>query len=189
MLELPVKEIRLSELHLPEINRDDIVRSLSELHLPGVGLPRLHLPEAVSTFEWPTLDLSSVDVGNAIPRAAAAAHIGRRAQRPRWPLAVGALILAGLAGCVVLSNAALRARLARGAATMRERISTLRSDRNDRLEFRHDHPVAFSAAETQPIQVSPFADRATMEASGYPAGLGSNNGTVFPAFEETGSPA
>ena len=194
MPEFPVTGVRLSELHLPEIKRDDIVRSLSEIRLPDIDLPRLErpridLPEAISKFEWPTIDLPSIDVGKAMAGAAAAAHIGRRAQRPRWPLAVGGLILAGLTGWAILSNAALRARLARGAGAIRERISAVRADRNDRLEFSHDHPVAFSAAETEPIQVSSFADRTTIDAAGYPAGLGSNNGNVIPAFEETGSPA
>ena len=183
MPEIPVKEARLSDLHLPEITRDDIVRSLSEIRLPDVDLPRferprIDLPEAISKFEWPKIDLSSVDVGKAMAGAAAAAHIGRRARRPRWPLVVGGLIVAGLAGWAFLSNEALRARLARWAGVIRERISAVRSDRYDRLEIDRDHPIAFPAAETAPI-----------DATGYPAGLGSNNGDGIPAFEETGSPA
>ena len=193
MPRLPVKEVRLSELHLPEIKRDDIVRSLSEIRLPDVDLPRLErpridLPEAVSKFEWPKIDLSSVDVGKALAGAAAAAHIGRRAQRPRWPLAVGGLIVAGLAGWAILSNEALRARLASGAGAIRERISMVRSNWYDRLEINGDDPIAFPAAETAPIEVSPYTDSTTIEATGYPAGLGSNNGDEIPAFEESGSP-
>lgn len=194
MPELPVREARLSELHLPEIKRDDIVRSLSEIHLPDVDLPRLERPridlaEAVSKFEWPKIDLSSVDVGKAMAGAAAAAHIGRRAQRPRWPLVVGGLIIAGLAGWAILSNEALRARLARRAGAIRERISAVRSKRYDRLEIDRDNPIAFPAAETAPIEPSPLTDSPTIDATGYPAGLGSNNGDGTPAFEETGSPA
>ena len=56
MLELPVQDVHLPELHLPE----------------------LHLPESVSNFEWPTVDLSAVDVGKAVASAAAAMHIGPR---------------------------------------------------------------------------------------------------------------
>jgi hypothetical protein len=193
MPQVPVKEVRLSELHLPEIKRDDIVRSLSEIRLPEIDLsrlerPRIDLPEAVSKFEWPKIDLSSVDVGKAMAGVATAAHIGRRAHRPRWPLAVG-LIVAGLVGWTILSNGALRARLARGVGAIRERISAVRSNRHDRHEIDRDHPIAFSAVETAPIDASPFADSTTIEATGYPAGLGSNNGDGIPAFEETGSPA
>ena len=39
MPELPVKETRLPELHLPEISRKDIMRSLSEMRMPDVDLP------------------------------------------------------------------------------------------------------------------------------------------------------
>ena len=194
MPELPVKEVRLSELHLPEIKRDGILRSLSEIRLPDLDLPRLErpridLPEAVSKFEWPRIDLSSVDVGKAMAGAAAAAHIGRRARRRRWPLAVGGLIVAGLAGWAILSNEALRARLARGASAIRERISAVRSNRYDRLEIDRDDPIAFNAAQTAPIEASPYTDSTTIGATGYPAGLGSNNSDGIPAVEETGSPA
>jgi len=41
MPQVPVKEVRLSELHLPEIKRDDIVRSLSEIRLPEISQWRL----------------------------------------------------------------------------------------------------------------------------------------------------
>jgi hypothetical protein len=179
MPELPVREARLSELHLPEIKRDDIVRSLAEIRLP----------EAVSNFEWPKIDLSSVDVRKAMAGAAAAAHIGRRARRPRWPLVVGGLIVAGLAGWAILSNEALRARLASGAGAIRERISAVRSKRYDQLEIDRAHPIAFNAAETAPIETAQYTDSTTIDATGYPAGLGSNNGDGAPAFEETGNPA
>ncbi len=194
MPHVPVKEVRLSELHLPEIKRDDIVRSLSEIHLPDLDLsrlerPRIDLPEAVSGFEWPKIDLSSVDVGKAVAGAAAAAHIGRRAHRPRWPLAVGGLLVAGLAGWAILSNETLRAQLARWARAIRERISALRSSRPDRHEIDRDPPGARSAAETAPIQASPFTDSTTVDATGYPVGLDSNGGDGTPAIEQSRSPA
>jgi len=194
MPELPVKEVRLSELHLPEIKRDDILRSLSEIRLPEVDLshlerPRIDLPEAVSKFEWPRIDLSSVDVGKAVAGVAAAAHIRPRRRRPRWPLAVGGLIVAGLAGWTILSNEALRGGLARGAAAIRERISALRSNLYGRLEPGRDDPIAFSAAETAPIEATRSTDGTTIDATGYPAGLGSNNGEGVPAITETGGPA
>lgn len=198
MPHVPMKEVRLSDLHLPEITRDDIVRSLSEIHLPDLDvsrleLPRIDLPEAVSGFEWPKIDLSSVDVGKAVAGAAAAAHIGRRAHRPRWPLAVGGLIVAGLTGWVILSNEALRAQLAGWADAIRERISALRSSRHGRREIDRDHPIAFSAAETAPIEASPSTASTTVDATGYPVGLGSNSGDMTPsieqAIEQTRSPA
>lgn len=183
MPELPVKEGRLSELHLPEIKREDIVRSLSELRLPDVDLTRLErpkfdLPESVARFEWP-------DVGKAVAGAAAAANIGRRPSRPRWPLAVGGLIVAGLATWAILSNEALRARIASGANALRERITAMRSDDSDWLEMDRDEPLAFDAAETKPIETPAYGETTTVGASGYPDGLGSNNGDAIPAFEES----
>ena len=112
MPDLPVKDARPPALRLPEIDRDDIVRALSEIHLPDTDLsklqrPKVELPDAVAKFEWPRIDLSSVDVPKALAGAAAAVNIGRRARRPRWPLAVGGLIVAG-AVVAVLSNEGIR---------------------------------------------------------------------------------
>src|SRR5258705_13030105 len=111
MPDLPVKDAPLSALHLPEFKRDDIVRSLSEIRLPEADLskiqvPSLDLPDAVTRFEWPR-----IDVPKALAGVAAAVNIGRRAPRPRWPLAVGGLIVAGTIAAV-LSNEGVRTRLA-----------------------------------------------------------------------------
>jgi hypothetical protein len=180
---LHLNEVRLPELHLPEITRDDIVRSLSEIRLPEIDLPK-----AVSEFEWPTIDLSSVDVGKAVAGAAAAAHIGRRPHRPRWPLAVGGLLIAGLAGWAILRNEALRVRLAGASGAIRKRISAVRSNRPDRLEIDRDDALPFTAAETAPIEASPYPDSTTIDATDHPAGPGSHTGDGVPAFEDTGSP-
>ena len=85
MPDLPVKDARLSALHLPEFKRDDIVRSLSEIRMPEADLskiqvPNLDMPDAVTKFEWPR-----IDIPKALAGAVAAVNIGRRARRPRWP--------------------------------------------------------------------------------------------------------
>jgi hypothetical protein len=188
MPELPVKDVRLSDLHLPEVKRDDIMRALSEVRRPDVDLskierPKIELPDSVSRFDWPKIDLSSVDVGKAVAGAAAAAHIGRRASRPRWPLAVGGLIVAGLATWAILTNEMVRSRLAVAADSVRTRLEAMRAG-DDELEVDRD-PIAFDAAQTQPIEPAPYADTASVDATGYPDGLGSNNGDGIPAFEET----
>ena len=103
MPELPVKEVRQSELHLPEIKREEIVRALSEIRMPDIDLPRI---------ERPTIDVSGRSVGRAMTALAVALRLAPRARRPRWPLAVGALIVAGVATAAILSNATVRARLA-----------------------------------------------------------------------------
>ncbi len=134
--------------------------------------------DAVSTFEWPTIDLASIDVGKAIAEAAAAVHVGRRSHRPRWPLAVGGLVVTGLIGLVVLRNDALRARLARGASMIRERISALRGNGAEHLEIDRGDPIAFPAAQTAPSEPSPSRDNPTIDPTEYPAGLGSTNDRI-----------
>lgn len=188
MPELPVKEVRMSELHLPEINRNDIMRSLSE-RMPDIDLskvvrPKFDLPDGVTKRDWPTFEMPSMDIGKAVAGAAAAAHIGRRSRRSRWPFAVGGLIVAGLATAAILSNETIRAKIAAGLEALRERISAMRSTGYDELDIDQDDPIAFDAAQTAPIETPPFSEGST-DASGYPSGLGSNgHEDGIPAFEE-----
>jgi hypothetical protein len=191
MPELPVKESRLPELHLPEIDRADIVRSLSEMRLPDVDLtrlerPKFELPDAVSSFVWPRFDLSSVDLRKAVAGVAAAAHIGRRSRPSRWPLAVGGLLVAGVATLAILSNEARRARLTSGASAVRNRLMSMRSG-PDQLEVDPDAAIAFDAAETAPIEAPPYSDGTMIDATGYPEGLGVDRDNGSPALEEAGS--
>lgn len=196
MPELPAMDLRLPDLHLPEIDRDQIVRSLSEIHLPEVDLPSIERPKIelpdidVSKIDWPKIDLSSIDIGKAIAGAAAMAHIRRRpaARRRRWRLAVGALIVAGLAGWAVLSNPSARERADRAIRGLRERIDARRGSA-DSLEVDTDEPVAFTAAETAPIQPAPYADVDGGAETPYPDGLGVSHDDGDTASEESGSPA
>ena len=121
----------------------------------------------------------------AVRGAAAAAHIGRRRHRPRWPVAIGGLIVAALASWAILKNDALRTRLADAVGTIRDRISTMKRSMYDQDEI--DAPIAFARAETAPIEASAFTVSSTIEPTGYPAGLGSNHGDTNPTVEETSS--
>ena len=182
MPELPVKDVRFSDLHLPEMKREGIMRALSDIRRPDVDLskielPKVGMPEAVSNIDWPTTS----DIGKAVAGAAAAVHLGRRAQRRRWPFAVGGLVVAGLAAWA-FSNEMVRARIAGVVNSLREWIETMRTTDDDRFD---DDPIAFDAAETHPIEAAPYSDSTTVDATGYPDGLGSNNGDATPAFEET----
>jgi hypothetical protein len=190
MPDLPVKESRLSALHLPEFKRDDIVRSLSEMHLPETDLakltrPKVDVPDAVARFGWRRIDLSSIDVPKALAGAAAAVNIGRRARRPRWPVALGGLIADG-AVAAVLTNKGVRTRLAKAFTSLRERLMTMGPDQADYLDVDSDDPVAFDAAETVAIEPPPYAETTAFDATGYPDRLGAHNGET-PAFEETGT--
>ena len=179
MPELPVKESRLSELHLPEISRKDIMRSLSEMRMPDVDLP-----DSVTKRDWPKVEMPDVDLGKAVAGVAAAAHIGRRT-RSRWPFAVGGLILAGLATAAILSNETIRAKISEGVEAVRERFSAMRSG-SDELDMDLDEPIAFDAADTATItETSPYGE-GTTDTAPYPSGLGSNgHEDGIPAFEES----
>ena len=172
MAVLPVKESRLSELRLPEINRDDIIRSLSE-KMPDVDLSKVDRPK-----------MPDIDVGKAVAGVAAAAHIGRRNRPRRWPFAIAALAVAGVVTAAILSNETLRARITSAIDAVRERMG-MGSTTYDGLDVDRDDPFAFDAAQTAPIaDASPYTEGAG-ETADYPSGLGSNgHEDGIPAFEE-----
>src|SRR4029077_20381141 len=103
--ELAAQEVRLAELHLPEIKRDEIVRSLSEVRVPTLDLaaierPRIALPDSIRRFDW-----RSIDLGGALAGPAAIARLGRPlARRSRWPYVAGAVIVVGVASAVILAR-------------------------------------------------------------------------------------
>ena len=128
MPELPVKEVRLSELHLPELDRDEIVRSLSEIRRPTIDLPDLERPaaqvrESLARIDWSRIDPTAIDLGRTVAGVAAIARMGRPIIRSRWTLAVGTLVVIGLAGAALLSrNPAVRERAGRTVDGVRARI-------------------------------------------------------------------
>ena len=140
MPELPVKEIRRSELHLPEIKRDDIVRSLSEIRLPAIELPKVELPrreDQASRFDW-----RSVDLGAAVAGAAALAQAGARAGRPlfrrsRVTIAAGTIVVVGLIAAAALATPAVRQRAGATVRRVRDRVDA-RMTPSDVLEVGDD---------------------------------------------------
>jgi hypothetical protein len=136
MPELPVKDLRLSELHLPEIKRDDIVRTLSE-KLPSVDLSAIELPrrdrEQTSRFDW-----RSIDPAEALAGLAAVSRFGRPlARRWRWGLAAGVIVAVGIVTAAVLASPVVRERAGRTVGKLRDRART-RMDRDDVLEIDED---------------------------------------------------
>jgi hypothetical protein len=177
MPELPVKEVRMPELHLPEIDRAEITRSLSEMHMPEFDLPKIDRPKMPDR-------MANVDLGKAVAGLVAMTPFRPKRSRPRWPVAVGGLIVAGVAAAV-LSNRAIRDRIARAFDALRARVTAMRRD--DMLQIDADDPVAFTEAETAPIDPMPYADGTTADVTGYPDGLGADahvNGA--PKLEESG---
>jgi hypothetical protein len=163
------KESRLPELRLPEISRDSIVRGLSEMRAPDFSKmerPNIEMPD----IDLSKIDFPRIDVGKAVNDAAIAVGLVRPSRR-RWPFLLGAAIIAGLTAWALMHSTAVRERLDRAARTARERIDEMRED--EELET-----VAFTAAETAPIENGVYADVARalddagITANEYPEGLG-----------------
>ena len=121
---LPTMEGRIPELRLPELTREDIVRSFSEIRRPDIDL---------SAIEWPKVDLSRIDVtrddvDKAILGVATAARLVRPAVRSsRLPLALGFVTVAALATFAILSRKSVRDRLAVAVRDAQHRIDDARN--------------------------------------------------------------
>lgn len=178
-MQTPVKESRIPELRLPEISRERIARGLSELHAPD--LSKIERPK----IDMSDFDLSRTEIGRAVVGAATAAGLMQK-PRSRWPYLLGGAIVVSLVGVAYMNAHAIRDGLTR--------VRTSVSDWATQMTARRDpsDPVAFTAAETAPIDrglVFPDADPLTPD---YPAGLGaptdkeaSSNG--IGSLEEVGS--
>jgi len=158
MPEIPVKEGRPAELHLPEIKREQIVRALSEIHLPA-----FELPDGVSKIDWRAIDPSNIDLGKAMAGVAAATRMGKpMIRRSRLAVAVGALVVVGLAAAALLSTPAVRERAGRTVRGVRSRVDA-RTGPADLLEIEDDilaGPVADAAAavESAAVEMVPVMD-------------------------------
>jgi hypothetical protein len=145
MPELPVKEVRLPELRLPEIDRDQIVSSLSGLRLPSVDIstierPRFGRSQRESGFDLRTIDWRAIDLGPAIAGATALVRVGSRARplvRSRWVVVVGVVVVVGAATAAVLASPAGRKMTDKAVRGVRARVDRS-SDAPDRLEIDAD---------------------------------------------------
>ena len=142
MPELSVKEVRLPELHLPELSRDDIVRALSEDRLRDVELPR----DEITTVRRGRLDLSGLDLGRALGGVAIVARFARPViRRPRLSIAIGVVVALGLIGLAVSRSPAVREGADGAARRARERFEAMRS------------PVEDDVIEPAPAAIDPVA--------------------------------
>jgi len=124
-----IKQSRLPELRLPRLERDEIVRALSEVKLPDVRVPDVD----TSKIERPRIDLSDiempkVDVRRAIDDAAVRVGLRQRRRSP-WPMIGGLTIVLGLIAFVV-SRPTVRLQLQQAARSARQRMETMRQERD-----------------------------------------------------------
>lgn len=214
MPEFTVKEVRLPELHLPEIKRDEIVRALSGVHLPDVDLAKARW----ATLKVPAVTLTGADIDRLITAGTALTRFARptpsrgrapwrrfgrskrtpiamivrpRTRRSRRPIVFGAIVVAALAIWAVLRQPAARQRLEAASRDARERLATWRAQ-----DLRPDS----AEGETRPVDARSTADaegfaNATddaasptevVDAHDIAARTGDTDGT--PAFEESQTP-
>jgi hypothetical protein len=156
-------------------------------------LSRFDPRSAISKLALPTIEMPSVDLGKAIAGVREAAHVPSRVQErrlPRWPFAAaGGMLVAGLTGWVVLSNRTVRARLASWAEPIRERISALRSVTFNRARTDQQVLLAADSVAMEPAPFAPFADDATLAATGSTADIVALDDDVAVAVDEGVSPA
>lgn len=169
MPDLSLKGVRIPELHLPEMSRDDITRSISDarrdvdlsrldprkLDLSGVELPKL-----------PSIDLSNVDVPQAVTAAAQRAGLIRRPSRA--PLFIGGAIVLGLAAVAALTSPMIRPKLDELIARARAAIAARRDAMRDRADDADsDDPHAFDAAVAAPIEPAAFSGDVSADGSPF----------------------
>lgn len=166
MPELPVREVRLPELHLPEIDRDHIVSTLSGLRLPAVDLPAIQRPgsasgEPSSRFDWRAIDWPAIDLGPALAGAGALVRLGSRARplvRSRWALAAGVVVVTGLAAAAILAQPPVRERAERTFRTVRDGVRERMGGGDDRLEVDADLTDTIADVEAVDTEVVTEAD-------------------------------
>jgi hypothetical protein len=189
------KDLRIPELRLPEMSRDDIAKALGEARRE-IGEVRRDLHEFRREFEMPKVDLTKVDLSRVempkvdlsaveLPRmdmgkmgssarkgarqaAERAGIVARR--RSRLPFVILGVLTFGLVAWA-MSSPALKARMRDAAERARERMAERRSawDRDD-----DTHPFDVGSPATSPFS-EPISSKDTPIAS---------NGVIRPEVDQ-----
>lgn len=156
MPELPVREVRLPELHLPEIDRDHIIGTLSgrlpNVELPTIGRPGSERDERSGGFDWRAIDWPAIDLGPALAGAGALVRLGSRARplvRSRWAVAAGVVVATSLAAAAILAQPVVRERAGRTFRTVRDGVRERMGGTDDRLDV--DADLADTEADVEAV--------------------------------------
>jgi hypothetical protein len=176
MPEFGVKEVRLPELHLPEIERDEIVRALSGVHIPQVDLARAKPRKPAVGLgpvmaQWRARGLPPIDPGKLLAAAVAVSRFVRPAPPPsRWSrvrrsrgnlmeivrpaprrsrrrLALVTIAVLAVAGWALLRNPASRMRLDRATQKARQWVRDRRAGRADDIVLEVGEPAPVTTEE------------------------------------------
>jgi len=171
MPDLKIKDIKMPELHLPEMSRDDIVQAMGDARR-DLDLSRFD-PRKI---DLPDVDLSKIDVPKAITEAAQAAGIVRASRRPRLSFIIGGLVTVALVGFALMNSTMIKSRLSELARRAKESMDERRAAR---LGGSDQEPRAFDAAVAVPVDPSAYADAPISDTpfdgpSDLPPGLGAD---------------
>lgn len=174
MPEFTVKEVRVPELHLPEIKREDIVRTLSGARLPEIDLAKARR----ASIKVPTVTISGSDVGRLLAAGATIARLvrptptrrpwrmgpfARRGRSPierivqpkrrsRRPLLIALIAIAAVGTWAILRRPDVRRRINLAIEDARTRMAQRRADREE-LALSEREPVAVMASTpTSPVE-------------------------------------
>ncbi len=138
MPEPTVKEARPAVLRLPEMGRQQIMRALSEIHLPDltqVDLTHLELPKAAqdqiakSRADLAKIDLpkavSEIDLPKAVSAPLIAAGLVRPPRRRRWPYLLLGVVVAGIVATFLAKQASSRMQMGGIEKAARERADAI----------------------------------------------------------------
>ncbi len=162
-----LKGVRLPELHLPEMSRDDIGRAIGDARR-DVDLSRLD-PRRVdlSGVKMPDVDLPRIDLPRAVTSAAQSAGLIKRPSRV--PMVVGGLIIAALVAIVAAMSPVLRPKVDDAARRLKTAVQARRDAMHDD-DLDADDAHAFDAAAVAPIEPSAFAADVAPEATPFDGG-------------------
>jgi hypothetical protein len=212
MPEFTVKEVRVPELHLPEIKREDIVRTLSGARLPEIDMAKARR----ASIKVPSVTLSGSDVGRLL---AAGATIGRlirptpsrrpwrmgpfarrapspierivqpKRRRSRRPLVIAVIAMVAIGAWAILRRPDVRRRIDLAISDARTRMAQRRADRDDTAMAVRE-PVAVMAT-TPPTAIegvaSPADDVASTPMSETPDMATESDAIGTPSLEERAS--
>lgn len=137
MPEPTVKEARPAVLRLPEMGRQQIMRALSEIHLPDItkiDVTRIELPKAAQEqIAKSRADIARIDIPKAVseidlPKAVSGPLIAAGIVKPkprRWPYLLIGVVVAGIAATFLAKQASNRMRLSEIERASRERVDAI----------------------------------------------------------------
>ena len=133
-----VKDARPAVLRLPEMGRQQIMRALSDMHMPDIDLTHIELPKAAQDqIAKSRSDIAKIDLPKAVsemelPKAVSgpliAAGIVKAPKPRRWPYLLLGVVVAGIVATFIAKQAGARMRTEQAMRAARERADAITDD-------------------------------------------------------------